>query len=95
MSTRKQRIEAFINSLETVEADGSQSFLLTTDMSAIGGDNTKKCTNESQNLCGGTANSGECTNTVASCATADNSGACLIKDPETKPVTPITNFGCS
>ena len=87
MSTRKQRIEAFINSLETVESDGCKSILLTTDMSAIGGANTLECSNESQNLCGDTTNTGICTNTVASCAKANNTGNCKIKDPAPGPVT--------
>ncbi len=84
MKTREQRIEAFINSLETVESAGCQSFLLTTDMSAIGGDNIKYCENASLDACGKT-NDGECHNAVGYCGNAKNVGKCYNTDIATKP----------
>lgn len=84
MSTRKQRIEAFINTLETTETDGTQSFLLTTDMSAIGGDNVKYCENASLDACC-TTNDGECHNAVGYCGTAKNVGKCYNKEIASKP----------
>ena len=97
MNKRNQRIEAFINSLETVESDGCQSILLTTDMCAIGGDvegaNVGKCTNTSDS-CGGSTNIGECTNTAASCVKASNSGSCVIKDPAPGIETNLITSNC-
>ena len=79
MKTREQRIEAFINSLETVESDGCQSFLLTTDMSAIGGDNGGNCRNSDTASCSGVANQGNCKNFQSSCGGANNALACENK----------------
>lgn len=79
MNKRNQRIEAFINSLETVGADDSQSFLLTTDMSAIGGANTLECSNKAK-ACGKTSNSGVCTNYVDACVDANNTGNCKLEE---------------
>ena len=93
MKTREQRIEAFINSLETVESDGCQSFLLTTDMSAIGGDNIGTCNNSSAEDCGGT-NDGTCNNAPSYCKGATNKGKCNNKEIETGPVSPVENIFC-
>mgnify|MGYP007007443338 CR=1 FL=1 len=79
MNKRNQRIEAFINSLETVESDGCQSILLTTDMGAVGGANPGTCTNRAK-ACGKTTNSGVCTNFVDACVDANNTGDCRLEE---------------
>ena len=68
MTARNKRIEAFINSLETVESDGCQSILLSTDMCVLGGGTEDK-----------TFNSGDCSNS-GGCSNTENGGACKNYD---------------
>ena len=84
MKLRAQRIEAFINSLETVEMPGeSKSILLSNpDMDLLGGANTpcnsKKCDNGNAESCSG--KNKECVNYKGLCGASDNE-KCLNKEP--------------
>ena len=85
MNKRNQRIEAFINSLETVESDGCQSILLTTDMGAVGGGNNGgHCVNSVPENCNVT-NGGNCENYNGICRKSTNKGSCKNYDAGVQP----------
>ena len=89
MKTREQRIEAFINSLETVESDGTQSFLLPTGQGLLAeqaASNGGNCDNTSESACAGSSNAGDCTNSKGSCAGSSNAGECRSTGIADKPV---------
>ena len=99
MKTREQRIEAFINSLETVETDGIQSILLSSDMCVLGGGTDDKIVNSgdcsNSGGCSNTENGGACQNYDQACGGSTNRGACSNKpkrDEEIHP--PVFNFQC-
>lgn len=102
MDKRNQRIESFINSLETVEMDGGcQAVVLGTDLNMLGGGAPKRqnggdCKNSDAG-CYNATNNGNCSNYESKCGSSSNKGACentpaKDKDIQTGPV--VANTTC-
>ena len=95
MDARNKRIEAFINSLETVEEDGHQSILLSSDMSILGGGGTTTNKEECRNSagCGNAVNELGCTNYDKACDGSVNAKRCetVPKKDDTIQPLPVTN----
>lgn len=94
MDNQLSRIASFIDSLGSDSIVGNeQSFLLSTDMSAIGGDNGGDCENQTVADCSKVNNGGDCKNYDGLCSYSDNIGAC--KNFPAKPATNTTYPSCT
>lgn len=97
MKRQLNRISSFIESLEGEQLnDQSQSFLLQTDLSSIGGSNGGDCKNSSSDACN-KVNGGACENSNNSCQSATNLGACknIGEGTETPPPSTNTDTSCN
>lgn len=93
MNNQLSRIASFIDSLGDDNVLGNESsFLLSTDMNAIGGNNGLNCENTTTDSCKGVKNGGDYKNYYNTCHKADNKGNCSNTGiDELRPINSTTN----